>query len=154
MKIPLKPRQELHFLHFSIHFYCSHRAMKNKEEDTRFIDMAVDLAVENVHSGGGPFGAVIVKNGAIISTGVNRVTGNNDPTAHAEVMAIRKAAKKLGTHILENCTIYSSSEPCPMCLGAIYWRECDNRNMRSNNQLPNKSIGQSRIHRCPYLQGD
>jgi tRNA(Arg) A34 adenosine deaminase TadA len=95
--------------------------MMNKEEDIRFIGKAVKLAVENVHSGGGPFGAVIVKEGKVISTGVNRVTGNNDPTAHAEVMAIRKAAENLETHILQNCTIYSSSEPCPMCLGAIYW---------------------------------
>ncbi|MBK8951026.1 MAG: nucleoside deaminase [Chitinophagaceae bacterium] len=83
---------------------------------------AIQLSIENVESGkGGPFAAVIVKNGEIISTGVNEVTSNNDPTAHAEVVAIRKACEKLNTHQLEGCEIYCSCEPCPMCLGAIYW---------------------------------
>ena len=82
---------------------------------------AIDLAVENVKSGGGPFGAVIARDGHIISTGVNRVTANNDPTAHAEVSAIRAACTKLGTFNLEGCVIYTSCEPCPMCLSALYW---------------------------------
>ena len=86
---------------------------------------AIDLAVENVKSGGGPFGAVIARDGHIISTGVNRVTANNDPTAHAEVSAIRAACTKLGTFNLEGCVIYTSCEPCPMCLGAIYWAHID-----------------------------
>ena len=86
---------------------------------------AVALSIENVKRGGGPFGAVIVKENKIISTGTNRVTANSDPTAHAEVMAIRKAAKKLGTFDLSGCTIYTSCEPCPMCLGAIYWAHLD-----------------------------
>lgn len=86
-----------------------------------FMKKAVDLAVENVNNGGGPFGAVIVRDGKIIATGVNRVTPNNDPTAHAEVCAIRAACEKLGTFQLDGCEIYSSCEPCPMCLGAIYW---------------------------------
>ena len=86
---------------------------------------AIDLAIENVKNGGGPFGAVIVKNGEIVSTGVNRVTANNDPTAHAEVSAIRAACEKLGTFMLDGCEIYSSCEPCPMCLGAIYWSHID-----------------------------
>ena len=86
---------------------------------------AIDLAIENVKNGGGPFGAVIVKNGEIVSTGVNRVTANNDPTAHAEVSAIRAACEKLGTFMLDGCEIYSSCEPCPMCLGAIYWAHID-----------------------------
>lgn len=86
-----------------------------------FMKKAVDLAVENVNNGGGPFGAVIVRDGKIIATGVNRVTPNNDPTAHAEVSAIRAACDKLGTFQLDGCEIYSSCEPCPMCLGAIYW---------------------------------
>ena len=86
---------------------------------------AIELAVENVKNGGGPFGAVIVKNGEIVSTGVNRVTANNDPTAHAEVSAIRAACEKLGTFMLDGCEIYSSCEPCPMCLGAIYWAHID-----------------------------
>ena len=87
--------------------------------------MATDLAIENVANGGGPFGAVIVRDGEIISTGVNRVTPDNDPTAHAEVSAIRAACQKLGTFQLDGCEIYSSCEPCPMCLGAIYWAHID-----------------------------
>ncbi len=83
---------------------------------------AIKLSIQNVKSGhGGPFGAVIVKNGKIIATGVNSVTTSNDPTAHAEVMAIRNACATLGTFQLEDCVIYTSCEPCPMCLGAIYW---------------------------------
>lgn len=83
--------------------------------------LAIELAVDNVKNGGGPFGAVIARNGEVVSTGVNRVTPNNDPTAHAEVMAIRAACTKLGTFDLDGCVIYTSCEPCPMCLGAIYW---------------------------------
>ncbi len=82
---------------------------------------SIKLAVENIRDGGGPFGAVIVKDGKVVATGVNRVTANNDPTAHAEVQAIRAACDKLGTFKLDGCEIYSSCEPCPMCLGAIYW---------------------------------
>ena len=86
---------------------------------------AIRLASANVENGGGPFGAVIVRGGEIIATGVNRVTANCDPTAHAEVSAIRAAAQKLGTFNLSGCEIYSSCEPCPMCLGAIYWARLD-----------------------------
>lgn len=86
-----------------------------------YMQMAIDLALENIKNGGGPFGAVIVKDDEIIATGVNRVTAQNDPTAHAEVTAIRAACEKLGTHLLDGCEIYSTCEPCPMCLGAIYW---------------------------------
>lgn len=86
-----------------------------------FIREAIRLSVENVNNGGGPFGAVIVKEEKIIATGVNRVTDHNDPTAHAEVNAIRNACKVLNTYDLSGCDIYSSCEPCPMCLGAIYW---------------------------------
>ena len=93
--------------------------MKAPEE---FMREAIRLAVANVKSGnGGPFGAVVVKEGAIIGRGVNRVTSTNDPTAHAEVVAIREACKKLNSFQLEGCEIYCSCEPCPMCLGAIYW---------------------------------
>ena len=94
-------------------------------EDAKYMQMAIDLSVENVDNGGGPFGAVIVKDGNILSTGVNRVVPNSDPTAHAEVSAIREACGKLKTYKLEGCTIYSSCEPCPMCLGAIYWAHID-----------------------------
>jgi tRNA(Arg) A34 adenosine deaminase TadA len=90
-----------------------------------FMRQAIDLAVENIKNGGGPFGAVIVKDGEVIATGANRVTANNDPTAHAEVSAIRAACTKLGTFDLSGCVIYTSCEPCPMCLGAIYWAHID-----------------------------
>lgn len=83
---------------------------------------AIDLAVENARSGrGGPFGALVVKDGAILAEGVNLVTSSNDPTAHAEICAIREACRVLGDFQLRGCEIYTSSEPCPMCLGAIYW---------------------------------
>lgn len=90
-------------------------------EDKMFMEMAIRLSEENIDNGGGPFGAVIVRNGEIISTGANRVVPNNDPTAHAEVMAIRNACSKLGTFQLTDCIVYSSCEPCPMCLSALYW---------------------------------
>ncbi len=86
---------------------------------------AIALAEENVRNGGGPFGAVIAKDGEIIATGTNRVTPDCDPTAHAEVSAIRAAAKALGTFDLSGCEIYASCEPCPMCFGAIYWAHLD-----------------------------
>ncbi|WP_211209154.1 nucleoside deaminase [Calidithermus timidus] len=87
-----------------------------------FMQEAARLALENVQSGlGGPFGAVIVKDGRIIARGANCVTRTNDPTAHAEVVAIREAGRVLGTFDLSGCEIYSSCEPCPMCLSAIYW---------------------------------
>lgn len=86
---------------------------------------AIELSVQNVAEGGGPFGAVIARNGEIIAMGVNRVTPDCDPTAHAEVSAIRTAAKILGTFDLSGCEIYTSCEPCPMCLGAIYWAHLD-----------------------------
>lgn len=87
-----------------------------------YMARAIALSIENVSAGrGGPFGAVIVKNENIVAEGANRVTLTNDPTAHAEVVAIREACKKLGTFRLEDCEIYASCEPCPMCLSAIYW---------------------------------
>lgn len=88
--------------------------------------MAIDLALEGMRQhAGGPFGAVVVKDGKVIGKGFNRVTSKNDPTAHAEVVAIRDACQTLGTFQLDGCTIYSSCEPCPMCLGAIYWARPD-----------------------------
>ena len=90
--------------------------------DNPFMARAIQLSLDNVVSGqGGPFGAVIVKNGSIAAEGVNRVTATNDATAHAEVVAIRAACAKLGVFTLNDCEIYTSCEPCPMCLGAIYW---------------------------------
>lgn len=91
-------------------------------EDIQFMKRAIALAQEGMNSNaGGPFGAVVVKNGEIIAEGFNKVTSTNDPTAHAEVTAIRAACEKLGTFQLDDCIIYTSCEPCPMCLGAIYW---------------------------------
>jgi len=87
-----------------------------------FMARAIQLSIENVRSGkGGPFGAVVAKDGSIIAEGVNQVTAINDPTAHAEVLAIRQACRQLGMFELKSCELYTSCEPCPMCLGAIYW---------------------------------
>ncbi len=92
------------------------------ERDDYFMRRAIALAEKGMSlNEGGPFGAVIVKGGKIIAEGYNTVTSSNDPTAHAEVIAIRKACEKLNSFQLEDCTIYTSCEPCPMCLGAIYW---------------------------------
>ena len=90
-----------------------------------FMEQAIALATENVTSGrGGPFGAVIVRDGKVLASGANMVTADNDPTAHAEITAIRRACAVLGTFRLEGCEIYTSCEPCPMCLAAIYWSHC------------------------------
>ena len=86
---------------------------------------AIRLSIENVKQGGGPFGAVIVKDNQLVATGANWVVPHNDPTAHAEICAIRNACEKLGTFDLSGCEIYSSCEPCPMCLSAIYWAHLD-----------------------------
>ena len=91
------------------------------ETDRKFMRQAIDLSIENIRNGGGPFGAVIVRNGEVVATGVNNVVPHCDPTAHAEVCAIRKACQKVGDFKLDGCTIYTSCEPCPMCLSAIYW---------------------------------
>jgi guanine deaminase len=88
----------------------------------RFMQEAIRLSIEKMRAGqGGPFGAVVVKDGEIIGRGWNQVTSANDPTAHAEVVAIREACRRLGTFRLEGCALYASCEPCPMCLSAIYW---------------------------------
>ena len=97
--------------------------MRNNAE---FMRQAIRLATENVNSGrGGPFAAVIVRDGKLVATGVNEVTATNDPTAHAEVAAIRRACTELGVFSLEGCEMYTSCEPCPMCLAAIYWSRMD-----------------------------
>jgi tRNA(Arg) A34 adenosine deaminase TadA len=116
----------------------SRRLNKTMKED--FMRKAIALSVENVQKGGGPFGAVIVKGDEIVATGVNRVTSNCDPTAHAEVSAIREASRKLGTFDLSGCEIYTSCEPCPMCLGAIYWAHLD-RMYYGNTKEDAKEIG-------------
>ena len=96
------------------------------EKQKQFMKEAIRLSMENAKNGkGGPFGTVIVKNGNIIASGVNKVTQSSDPTAHAEIVAIRSACETLGTYQLVGCEIYCSCEPCPMCLGAIYWARPD-----------------------------
>jgi guanine deaminase len=100
--------------------------MQSMHGNPVFMQQAIALATENVLSGrGGPFGAVIVRDGEVISMGVNQVTVSNDPTAHAEVVAIRNACTKLDSFTLQGCEIYTSCEPCPMCLAAIYWSRLD-----------------------------
>ncbi|MCR8559753.1 nucleoside deaminase [Mucilaginibacter sp. BJC16-A38] len=99
--------------------------MKNQLHE-KFMRMAIELSEHNLKSGlGGPFGAVIVKDGEIIASSANKVATENDPTAHAEISAIRLACKELDTYNLSGCEIYTSCEPCPMCLGAIYWARID-----------------------------
>lgn len=111
--------------------------MMTKEEIMR---KAIELSRENVRNGGGPFAAIIAGNGEIIATGLNRVTSSCDPTAHAEVNAIRAAAAKLNTFNLSGYEMYTSCEPCPMCLGAIYWARLD-KIYYGNNKTDAKNIG-------------
>jgi guanine deaminase len=89
--------------------------------NAEFMRRAIAIALENIRAGGGPFGAVVAKDGRFIAEGANRVTVSNDPTAHAEVVAIREACRALGDFQLTGCDLYTTCEPCPMCLGAIYW---------------------------------
>ena len=101
---------------------------------------AIELSIESVKNGGGPFGAVIAKDGEIVAEASNSVTIDNDPTAHAEVNAIRKASAKLGTFDLSGCEVFTSCEPCPMCLGAIYWAHLD-KIYYANNRKDAAGIG-------------
>ena len=109
-------------------------------QEERFMKEAIQLSRDSVTDGGGPFGAVIVKDGEIIAQASNSVTKENDPTAHAEVTVIRKAAKKLGTFDLSGCEIYTSCEPCPMCFGAVYWARLDKLYF-ANDKSDAKKIG-------------
>jgi len=110
------------------------------KEDEKFMREAIRMADESVEKGGGPFGAAIVKDGGIVALASNSVTLDNDPTAHAEVNCIRKACAALGTFDLEGCVIYTSCEPCPMCLGAIYWAHLD-RIYYANDRKDAAAIG-------------
>lgn len=101
------------------------KELENAPREQEFMQMAIDLSRRSVENGGGPFGAVIVRNGVVVATGSNSVTLYNDPTAHAEVSAIREACAKEGNFKLEGCVMYSSCEPCPMCLSAVYWAGID-----------------------------
>lgn len=120
-----------------IHSTTNNRRNMDKRE---LMTRAIRLAEESVKLGGGPFGAVIARNGEIVAEASNRVTLDCDPTAHAEVSAIRKAAKVLGTFDLNGCEIFTSCEPCPMCLGAIYWANLD-KIYFANNRKDAADIG-------------
>jgi guanine deaminase len=114
--------------------------MSTVEEQKKFMRMAIQLSVDSVENGGGPFGAVIVKDGIVISKASNRVTLDNDPTAHAEVCAIRDACHSLGTYNLNGCELYASCEPCPMCLSSMYWAHIS-RYYYANDKIDAKNIG-------------
>ncbi|MBI9066664.1 MAG: nucleoside deaminase [Salinivirgaceae bacterium] len=111
-----------------------------ENNDRKFMLDAIQLSMDNLKQGGGPFGAVIVKDGKIVAAAANSVTNDNDPTAHAEVNCIRKACAALKTFDLAGCTIYTSCEPCPMCLGAIYWAHID-KVFYGNNKVDARNIG-------------
>ena len=106
----------------------------------RFMSKAIELSIENVTRGRGPFAALVVRQGEIVASGVNQVTASNDPTAHAEIVAIREACRLLNAFQLEGCDIYTTCEPCPMCLGAIYWAR-PARVFYANTRQDAKSIG-------------
>ena len=110
------------------------------DNHTEYMLKAISLSKDNIKKGGGPFGAVIVKDNKIISAAANSVTNDNDPTAHAEINAIRQASKELNTFDLSGCVIYTSCEPCPMCLGAIYWAHID-KVFYANTKADANSIG-------------
>ena len=93
--------------------------------NNKFMERAIELSIESVNNNGGPFSSVIIKEGKIIAEGSNKVTSTNDPTAHGEIVAIRQACKKLNDFNLKGCELYSTCEPCPMCLSAIYWAHID-----------------------------
>ena len=122
----------------NLFFYITFAGMMSNDE--LYMHRAIDLSIENVRNGGGPFGAVIVRDGEIIAEGVNRVTANLDPTAHAEVSAIRNACQHVKDFRLKGCTIYTSCEPCPMCLSAIYWAGID-RIYYANTKKDAEAIG-------------
>ena len=123
----------------------------------RFMSRAIELSIESVKSGGGPFGSVIIKNNEIISEGMNRVTKNNDPTAHGEIVAIRNACKNLNDFSLKGCELYTSCEPCPMCLSAIYWSRIDKiyyANTRDDaKKIKERKIPTTQLMRDEALQG-
>ena len=124
-------------------------------DSERFMKDAIGLAVESVRAGGGPFGAVVVRDGVIVGRGMNRVTSAHDPTAHAEVMAIRDACSRLGTHRLDGCELFVSCEPCPMCLGALYWARLDGYRFAATRQdAAEAGFDDDQIHREMALPED
>jgi guanine deaminase len=122
--------------------------------NTQFMEKACDLASHSVENGGGPFGCVIVdSNNSVIGEGYNMVTINNDPTQHAEIVAIRNACNNLNNFSLENCTLYTSCEPCPMCLGAIYWARIK-KIYYGNNRQDAANIGFDDKHIYDEIKND
>lgn len=120
---------------------CQNQKNQYMEDKKQFMREAIKLSIDSMRAGnGGPFGAVVVKDGKIIARGSNKVTSTNDPTAHAEVVAIREACKALGVFQLTGCEIYTSCEPCPMCLGAIYWARPD-KMYYANTKVDAAAIG-------------
>jgi guanine deaminase len=105
----------------AIRFFGNLNAFVLMSDDKKILRRAIEIAADAIEKGGGPFGAVISKEGTVIAESNNKVVLNSDPTAHAEILAIREAAKVLKTHDLSSCVLYTSCEPCPMCFGAIYW---------------------------------
>jgi guanine deaminase len=95
------------------------------DPDARFLEQAIELAVRSASEGGGPFGSIVVLGDEVVGTGNNQVVSSTDPTAHAEVVALRNAARRLGNHVLRGCVVYASCEPCPMCLAAAFWSRVD-----------------------------
>lgn len=127
-------------LNGKILYLCGQNLSRHIMDKKELMRRAIRLSDESMEKGGGPFGAVIARNGEIVAEGSNSVTINCDPTAHAEVTAIRNATKKLGTFDLTGCEIYTSCEPCPMCLGAIYWAHLD-KIYYANNRKDAANIG-------------
>lgn len=121
--------------------------------DKKYLRQAINKAIISVHTGGGPFGAIVVKDGEVISEASNLVTTLNDPTAHAEILAIREAAAKLGSWDLKGCILYTSCEPCPMCLGAAYWAHFD-KIYYACNHLDAKEAGFDDTHIYDELKKD
>ena len=109
-------------------------------DESPFMLRAIELSRQNVAAGGGPFGAVVVRDGRIIGEGTNRVLQDHDPTAHAEVVAIRMACEAIGSYVLDGATVYTSCEPCPMCLAAIWWSRASNI-VYGNSRADAASIG-------------
>ena len=109
-------------------------------EKSKFMLRAIELSIQSAKTKGGPFGCVIVKDNKIIAEGYNQVTSNNDPTAHAEIVAIRNACQNQNNFFLEKCDLYSTCEPCPMCLSAIYWAHIENRKIKMHQMHRDEAL--------------
>ena len=127
------------------------------ENKSKFMFRAIELSIQSAKTSGGPFGCVIVKNNKIIAEGFNQVTSNNDPTAHAEIVAIRNACQNQNNFFLKDCDLYSTCEPCPMCLSAIYWAHIENIYYANTSAIIDfcvTKLGPTRILRDYSLEND